>query len=407
MWVYRPEPYLRDPLRLARTAREATGAAFTLLGGRSEVADGAADIEVAAAETVGSGVLSGAEAAWICAQAEAVGAGVVWPADTRRISWEAHEVFAASGLRVAAPSAASGEDLLRRDASLEAAAAAGVPTPSWRLVSSVTEFLAAFEEFSEAGAEVCFRPATREAVRSAGPVNDPVNGSRIGQGWLPGAGFRVVTTELPQMPHLAGVRGPRVALAEVLMAMETVSRFEPLLVAPYLPAQAATVHVLRDDQGRVAGCVPVFSENPDGAAGWEGVAGQVRVRWIPGQNLLERSRLSELPDPADLVEEPEQVVARAVASYAAATVDELGLPWLSSVSLRAGRGPTSGWVVTGASAGPGPTLAAAAAAGMDLVGALMGLMTGAEVDQVSANVCRDSVAGRTLRAIPAYTTVSS
>ncbi len=143
------------------------------------------------------------------------------------------DAFAAAGTRLMCSPPAAVDVLTSKSRTYEAARAAGVPVPPWRLVRDASEFAAAVAELAAEGERVCFKPA----------------------GEFSAFGFRVLDDRPLRLRDLLAAPTPRVSLRAVLDALQRAAdegeSVPELLVMPYLDGPEVSVDCLSAPGGRV------------------------------------------------------------------------------------------------------------------------------------------------------------
>jgi hypothetical protein len=143
------------------------------------------------------------------------------------------DAFAALGTRLMSSPPAAVDVLTSKNRTYQAARAAGVPVPPWRLVRDAAGFAAAVAELGADGDRVCFKPA----------------------GEFSAFGFRVLDDRPLRLRDLLAAPTPRVSLRAVLGALQRAAdegeSVPELLVMPYLDGPEVSVDCLSAPGGRV------------------------------------------------------------------------------------------------------------------------------------------------------------
>ncbi|NTW41970.1 MAG: ATP-grasp domain protein [Cellulomonadaceae bacterium] len=216
------------------------------------------------------------------------GIDVFWPTRQQEAVAAARHRFEALGTQVMVSPAEAIALFEDKDATYRSALSLGVPVPEYRTVTTVEEFMAAYEDLDALGHEVCFKPTT-------------------GVG---GAGFRVVTTARPTVRSLMVELTRRVHLGTVVDLLSSVPAFEPLMVMPYLTGAEFSVDTLSLD-GEVGVAIP--------------------------RRKVDHSRRVELVQAPELVEHVRSLVGAHHLSYLSNVqfrADREGTPYLLEVNTR-------------------------------------------------------------------------
>lgn len=182
---------------------------------------------------------------------------VVWPRHQQEAVAAAGPGFAAAGIALISPPAAVVARCEDKGHTYEAAAAAGVAVPPWRVARNTRELQQALADL---GAEV--GPGSPLCVK-------PVDG-------VGGVGFRVVRDTAPTWEQLLGDPEPLVRTADLLRAHAGAAAPGPLLVQPWLEDPELSVDVLAD-RGTVL-AARTRGKPVDGA--------DARARWVRDDPVL-------------------------------------------------------------------------------------------------------------------------
>jgi len=109
-----------------------------------------------------------------------------------------------------------------------------VQIPEYRMVETAAEFRKAYEYLTAKGHRVCFKPQSGEG----------------------GSGFRIVESASVGINTLLGPLSVRVPYDEALRILDTVDRFESLMVLEYLDGLEYSIDCLADSDGNLRCAIP-------------------------------------------------------------------------------------------------------------------------------------------------------
>jgi len=150
---------------------------------------------------------------------------------------DARDTFAAAGVTLTCPAGDTVRLFEDKAAAYRAAEALGLAVPPHQLVTDAAGLLAAYEQLRDVAEIVCMKP-----VQATG-----------------GDGFRILSTESPDLAELLGPVRPAAELGRVCAALEAAQAagedIPTLLVMPYLPGPEISVDALADRDGRTLAAV--------------------------------------------------------------------------------------------------------------------------------------------------------
>lgn len=150
---------------------------------------------------------------------------------------DARSEFAALGTRLLCADGDTVRRFENKPAGYRAAAALGLPVPPHQVVADAAALRDAHKQLSELAPVVCMKP-----TRGAG-----------------GAGFRIVSTDPPDVADYAGQVRPKVNLDSVCTALERAEAdgrpLPQLMLMPFLTGPEISVDVLADDAGQVRAAI--------------------------------------------------------------------------------------------------------------------------------------------------------
>ncbi|MFN2518173.1 MAG: ATP-grasp domain-containing protein [Jatrophihabitantaceae bacterium] len=150
---------------------------------------------------------------------------------------DAHADFAAAGVALTCPQAATVRLFEDKAATYRAAAVLGLPVPPYQLVSDAAGLMAAYRHLHEMAPVICMKP-----VQATGAD-----------------GFRILSTAGPSLAELLGPAKSLIPLEWACTTLEdarTAGQDVPaLMVMPYLPGPEISVDVLADRDGRTLAAV--------------------------------------------------------------------------------------------------------------------------------------------------------
>lgn len=150
---------------------------------------------------------------------------------------DAGAAFAAEGIALTCPEGDTVRLFEDKSAAYDAAAALGLAVPPHHVVTDAAGLSAAFGKLRDVAEAVCMKP-----VQGTG-----------------GSGYRVLTTDAPDLDELLGTARARIDLDRACAALEAARNagreVPPMLVMPYLTGPEISVDALADRDGRTLAAV--------------------------------------------------------------------------------------------------------------------------------------------------------